>query len=457
MHRCIHRYLRNAHGGGLHEIEVQLGFRARNQFDPEHAARPYSAFHSHDAIHELDEALAHHQADARAFLSTAFLPEPVEGLEELSELLRAQSSTGVADAYVHTRRGDGDAIDDDGAARAVVLDGIGQQVDEHLFQARMVRHDKDRMLEMREGHFDPALLRQGPDHGLAFKQHRCQGDGFEREQQPPGFNHREVEDFIDQLEQVPACMKDLVNAAPLRGGRRRLIGLHELSKAKNGVERRAQFMAHAGKEIGLCEAGLFRRCRGLFQLGSVLLQHLVPAFALSHIARGGEHAQQFAIAIVEVGGVVGHDGLPAVLGQGGQLVIGDLALDEHQLDGLAGPVRIGKVVLEGGAYEFFTRASGQGLHLLVHVGDDAGGIGRHQRVDVGFDQRPGIKLLISQALVEKLALVLGLLARGVVRADEQVADDGVLIVAQGGDGHHRREAAAILADVGELVDVLDAA
>src|ERR1700680_4555216 len=53
--------------------------------------------------------------------------------------------------------------------------------------------------------------------------------------------------------------------------------------------------------------------------------------------------------------------------------------------------------------------------------------------------------------------LLGLLARGVVGADQQVADDGVLRVAQGGDRHDRREAAAILADIGQLVDVLDAA
>ena len=50
-----------------------------------------------------------------------------------------------------------------------------------------------------------------------------------------------------------------------------------------------------------------------------------------------------------------------------------------------------------------------------------------------------------------------LLARGVVGADQQIADDGVLRVAQRRDRHHRREPAPILADVGQLVDVLDPA
>ena len=84
-------------------------------------------------------------------------------------------------------------------------------------------------------------------------------------------------------------------------------------------------------------------------------------------------------------------------------------------------------------------------------------IGGHQRVDVGFDQRARVELLVAQALAEPLLLRFDLLARGVVGADQQVADDRVLRVAQRGDRNDRREAAAILADVGQLVDVLDAA
>src|SRR5476649_980277 len=42
-------------------------------------------------------------------------------------------------------------------------------------------------------------------------------------------------------------------------------------------------------------------------------------------------------------------------------------------------------------------------------------------------------------------------------ADQQIADDGVLRVAQCRDRYDCREAAAILADISQLVDVLDAA
>ena len=84
-------------------------------------------------------------------------------------------------------------------------------------------------------------------------------------------------------------------------------------------------------------------------------------------------------------------------------------------------------------------------------------IGGHDRVDVGFDQGARVELLVAQALIELHLLRFDLLARGVVGADQQVADDGALIVAQRGDRHDGRKAAAVLADVGQLVDVLDPA
>ena len=77
----------------------------------------------------------------------------------------------------------------------------------------------------------------------------------------------------------------------------------------------------------------------------------------------------------------------------------------------------------------------------------------------------------SVAMLEKLALLKIALCRApalssassaclrarVVGADQQIADDGVLRVAQRRDRHHRREPAPVLADIGQLVDVFDPA
>ena len=64
-------------------------------------------------------------------------------------------------------------------------------------------------------------------------------------------------------------------------------------------------------------------------------------------------------------------------------------------------------------------------------------------------------MLIAEALVELHALFFDLLCARYCRwADQQVADDGVLRVAQCVTDT-RPEPAAVLSDVGQLVDVFD--
>ena len=66
-------------------------------------------------------------------------------------------------------------------------------------------------------------------------------------------------------------------------------------------------------------------------------------------------------------------------------------------------------------------------------------------------------MLVAKTLIEFLLLRLDALAGSVVGADQEVADDPALIVAQRRDRYNRREAAAVLANVGELVDIFDSA
>jgi hypothetical protein len=52
---------------------------------------------------------------------------------------------------------------------------------------------------------------------------------------------------------------------------------------------------------------------------------------------------------------------------------------------------------------------------------------------------------------------LDLLAHRIVGADQKIADDVAVVVAQCGDRHDGRKAAAVLADIGQFVDVFQAA
>ena len=182
-------------------------------------------------------------------------------------------------------------------------------------------------------------------------------------------------------------------------------------------------MAHAREEIRFREIGFLRRELGAVQREVRLLQRLVENFSLRNVAGRRKHTLQGAVAIVEGRGVVGHHRLLAVPGAGGELIVGERGFTQHAFNAGLGTRGIGEVVLERRTDQLVARAAGEGLHLFVDVGNDAGGIGRDEGVDVRFDQRPGIELLVAQALIEPFLLALESIAQGVVGADEQVTDD----------------------------------
>ena len=80
-------------------------------------------------------------------------------------------------------------------------------------------------------------------------------------------DQREIEHFVDQLEQIPSCLEDLVEVSLLGGCRRRRAGFEQLGEPEDRVERRAQFVAHAGEKIRFRAIGLFRCGHGLLELG----------------------------------------------------------------------------------------------------------------------------------------------------------------------------------------------
>ena len=88
---------------------------------------------------------------------------------------------------------------------------------------------------------------------------------------------------------------------------------------------------------------------------------------------------------------------------------------------------------------------------------------RHGRQELGFHPAGvhELDVLFLERLFEAVPLAVAggfdLLAHGVVGADQQVADDFAAGVAQRCHRHDGREPAAVLAHIGQLVDVLDAA
>src|SRR5471030_2936835 len=142
---------------------------------------------------------------------------------------------------------------------------------DHLFDAHAVGVDEDRLRDVGEAHVDAALFGLRRHHRLAVEQHLGQRHGFLRQVDLARLDHRQVEDFINQAQQIPAGLEDLVGRRLLRDRQRRHAGLHQLREAQHGVERRAQLVAHIGQELRFRQVGFFGDRLGVGQFDVVFL------------------------------------------------------------------------------------------------------------------------------------------------------------------------------------------
>ena len=314
----------------------------------------------------------------------------------------------------------------------VVFDRIRQEIDHNLLEPCLIRPNKAGLIKLGKSQNDASFLGLRLHHGVAFGQDFWQVHRLQRQRHFAGLDHGKVQDFVDQLQEVPTRLQYLGDAFLLRiRGRWRCRG-HQLRKPQNGIEWRAQFVAHAGQKVGLRQIGLLCGGFGTLHLHIGFLQSLLKAFAFRDITRSRKHALQGAVTVVEGGGVVGHHRFLAIPRTGREFVISDFLVTQHQLDARLGPRRIGEITLERRADQLITGAARERFHLLVDVGDDACRIGGHQSVNVRLDQRAGVKLLITQTLVELFLIRLHLFAGGVVGADQQIPNDDFVDVTQRG-------------------------
>src|SRR5579862_1167582 len=449
--------------------------RAHRQPGSEARALALRAGYCHGASMEFGQKFDHRQAETGALeLARKTAVDLTEGLEQLRHVFPGNADAAVADAYFEEflipAVGQGKAVHRPGAgqfangaardaaggqgyasAAGAEFDGIRQQVVDDLLGFAHVQLKQAQLFAYFE--FEPDALRGRffLDDRQAVRQQAVQVDGLQLEGHHARFDFRQIQNVIDQGKQVLPAGKNIADVFALGIGHPAHQAVLEcLGKADDGVQGRAQFVRHGGQELRFHAAGTL-------QFDVLFLQGAFEALELGHVSRRRDHTLQLAVAVVEGRGVVGHDSFFAVLGPHGQFVVADLVLGENTLDRGVGPNRIGKEILARRTDQFVARAPRERHHLLVHVRYDALRVGRHEGVDVRFDQGAGIELLIAQPLIEHCLGRLDFLAGCIVGADQQVADDVFLRVTQCSDGYHRREPAPVLAKIGQLVDVLDAA
>src|SRR5438874_13725932 len=92
----------------------------------------------------------------------------------------------------------------------------------------------------------PALGREWPHYIKRFIQNVSEINRLQAQLHRTGFDPADIQDFIDQIEEVTTGTSDVAGTGTKSPGR--TLFFNKLAKSKNCVQRRAQFVAHAGKK-----------------------------------------------------------------------------------------------------------------------------------------------------------------------------------------------------------------
>src|SRR5713101_6946183 len=208
------------------------------------------------AAMQLDQADGQRQAEAGAGMLA------VPGAGHLAEtghgglnLGRVHADAAVDDLEMHA------VLDDPAAhqyapARMAELDGVGDEVEQHLLELERIRPDPGQVRG--EFEIDGDVERSRPlRHEMQdVARHLADLDLVLVELDLAGFELRDVEDVADDAEQVLGAGADVAGIAGIAGAAERtqdLVG-HDLGEADDGVQGRAQLVAHIGQELGLAAA-----------------------------------------------------------------------------------------------------------------------------------------------------------------------------------------------------------
>ncbi len=224
----------------------------KHHAEAEPAAGAGLAVHLDDTAHPVRELLAYRQPQADACLALAPLLGLLERGEDASLVLRRDPHAGVLDAHPQLdpafAHRDGLHAQDD-ASGIGELDCVAQQVQQNLPDALVVRLHQSRKVERRvQNEDEPFLLRIHADHRRDFLQQRGQLNRGGIQIEMAGTDPGQIQQIVDDGQQMAAAARDRAQRI-LAGGLGQRALPYEIGVAENGVQRRAQLMAHAGQEL----------------------------------------------------------------------------------------------------------------------------------------------------------------------------------------------------------------
>ena len=201
---------------------------------------------------QFHEGLRDREAQPRAALGLGELVlDLLKGPAQLLDVARGDADAGIADRDGH--HGALDACrDGDLAALRRELDGIREQVDEHLLEGAPVGPQREggRHVALNGNTALEGPRAHQPHH---FVQRRIGLQCLAFEHHAAGLDLRHVEDVVDDIEQEQSAPVDVARILGvfLRAHGPEHFRQHHLGEADDGIERRSKLMRHVGEEFGL--------------------------------------------------------------------------------------------------------------------------------------------------------------------------------------------------------------
>src|SRR5579862_23011 len=246
--------LRPQRGGQLKGRRMQMllrkmFFAERNRYG-ENASGPEFALNSYRTFVELHQLLHECQPNARAFIGSRIdILDAVKAVENTRQLFRSNADTGIANRKFYATAIDRLEFNRDLALQRV-LECVGKKIENNLLPHIAIHVDRLRQwgaidFQLHAGTFDGGTEEAGEVGCQA-----CQVGSFVGNLDPAGFNAREIEQRIHQLEQPQAVA---VNHGQSGGLLRRQIRIREnfFERAEHQRKRSAEFVANVTEEQGL--------------------------------------------------------------------------------------------------------------------------------------------------------------------------------------------------------------
>ncbi len=133
------------------------------------------------------------------------------------------------------------------------LDGVGQQILEDLLKALWVGvHESWQALGKEQVQRQILGLGHVPEVAVDGVTQAGEGDFLDLDGDGPGFDFREIQDIVDEVEKIGAGGIDVAGklnlfVRELASG----VSGELLAENEDGIERRPQFVGHVRKELGL--------------------------------------------------------------------------------------------------------------------------------------------------------------------------------------------------------------